>query len=52
MLKRCSNCEHCIVSIKALPIVFIKICTVDRHFVLKPFWEGWMCKHWRAKDGK
>lgn len=54
MLKRCSNCKHCIMDWKALFIgnVYLKKCAVNDRFIHKPFWSGWRCKNWRAEDGK
>ena len=48
--KRCSNCKHCIIDLKALHIVYIEKCHKRGHHILRPFWSGWWCKDWRASD--
>ena len=50
MLRRCSNCKHCIIFMKAWYVVYIKACQKKGHCIVRPFWEGWLCKEW-VKDG-
>ena len=53
MHKRCSNCEHCDVDLRAWYVgnVFRKICFHHGHWIKYPFWEGWRCKEWRKENG-
>jgi hypothetical protein len=50
LFKRCSNCEHCVMDLRALYVanVFRRICAKHKHWVKSPFWEGWKCKDWRS----
>ena len=52
MLKRCSNCKHCAMDLRALFLasVVIEKCTLHGHHILNPVWKGWLCKDWRAED--
>lgn len=53
MLKRCSNCKHCIIDLRALSIgVLVHKCTLKKRNILRPFWSGRQCDEWRADDGK
>ena len=50
MLKRCSNCKHCGIYVKALLIcVYIHKCYKKGHLITEPFWKGWKCKEWEKK---
>lgn len=52
MLKRCSNCYHCIMDTRALNLgLFVEKCKLYDHVILRPFWSGWRCKGW-VKDDK
>lgn len=54
MAKRCSNSKHCGIDMQAINrcSIFIVKCHKKKHHVLYPFWSGWLCKDWRAEDGK
>ena len=57
MLKRCSNCKHCSVDLRAIMIasVWIMKCHLKDEHKLHPFFSGWRCADWghkrRTKDG-
>jgi hypothetical protein len=52
MLRRCSNCEHCGLDMRALSMrVYIHKCYKKRHHIFHPFWSGWLCKGWVKEDG-
>ena len=52
MLKRCYNCKHLGIDMKALNIgVYAEKC-YKKHIIINPFWKGWRCKEWGAEDGK
>ena len=53
MFKRCSNCKHCVIDIKALNIgIYVDKCHKKKHIIINPFWKGWRCKEWVKEDGK
>ena len=52
MLKRCSNCKHCGIDMKAVMLcVYAHKCYKKGHVIIRPFWNGWKCKEWEKKDG-
>ena len=54
MFKRCSNCKHCSLDLRALWVadIWIMKCHQKDECVLHPFFSGWRCKEWRKRDGK
>jgi hypothetical protein len=51
MLKRCSNCEHYGIDMKAVMLcVYAHKCYKKGHGIIRPFWNGWKCKDWRKKQ--